>query len=75
MTFLIVSGTIALIFGILLLVSPDGVRKMNMKVSRMMSNIDNFVCQYNQGIGLCLVCSGLTILFIAYYLYKTGAHV
>ncbi len=75
MTFLIISGIIALIFGTLLLVSPKTVRNLNMKVSKMMSNVDNFICQYSQGIGLCLVFSGLTILFVAYYLYKTGAHV
>lgn len=70
MIFLIISGVIALIFGILLLVSPEGARKISLKVSKVVSNIDNFIYKYNQGIGLSLVFSGLTLLFVAYYLYK-----
>ncbi len=71
MEFLIVSGAVGLIFGILLLVAPKTARNINAKVSRAMSNVDNFICKYNQGIGICLVMSGVTLLFVAYYLYKS----
>jgi len=72
---LIISGAVALVFGILLLVAPESARKLNLKVSKVVSNVDNFIYKYNQGIGLSLILSGLTLLFVAYYLYKTSGNV
>ncbi len=71
MNFLITSGIIGVIFGVLLLIVPNFVKNINLKVSRTMSNVDDFICKNNQGIGICLTMSGLTLLFVAYYLYKT----
>ena len=68
---MIISGTIGLLFGIFLLVAPKAVRELNLKVSKVMTSVDNFICKYHQGIGICLIMSGLTLLFVAYYLYKT----
>lgn len=74
MAFLIISGVIALIFGVLLLVSPEGAKKISLKVSTVVNNVDNFIYKYNQGIGLSLILSGLTLLFVAYYLYKISGN-
>lgn len=74
MDFLIVSGVVALVFGILLLVTPESVRKLSLKVSKVVSNVDNFIYKYHQGIGLSLILSGLTLFFVAYYLYKTSGN-
>ena len=71
MNFLIISGVIALIFGVLLLVAPKSLRKINMQANKLISDIDNIIYKYRQGVGICLLLSAAMLLFVAYYLYKT----
>ncbi len=71
MAFLIFSGIVALIFGLLLLAMPESLRKMNATANKLMADLDNFIYKYKQGIGICFLMSGLTLLFVAYYLSKT----
>ena len=71
MGFLIISGVVALIFGVLLLLAPEGLRKMNMQANRLMSDLDNLIYRYRQGVGVCLLLSAATLFFVAYYLCKT----
>jgi uncharacterized BrkB/YihY/UPF0761 family membrane protein len=70
MAFLIFSGVVACIFGLLLLVSHRSLQKLNVQASKLMSDIDSFVYKYRQGIGICFLLSGTTLLFVAYYLYR-----
>jgi len=75
MGFLIFSGILGLIFGILLLAIPGKLKKLEVKVNafinRIIGDADSFIFKYNQGIGICFLMSGLTLLFVAYYLSKT----
>ena len=71
MNFLIISGVTALIFGALLLVAPESLRKMNMQANKLMGDIDNITYKYRQGVGICFLLSAAMLLFVAYYLYKT----
>lgn len=73
MCFLIFSGIVALIFGLLLLaLSRKKLEGINDKANRLVSNLDNFIYRYKQGIGFCFLLSAITLLFVAYYLYKTA---
>ncbi|MFC1666762.1 hypothetical protein ACFL0P_02655 [Candidatus Omnitrophota bacterium] len=72
MCFLIFSGIIALFFGFLLLILPkESFDKINTKANKLIKDLDSLAYKYKQGIGICLLLSGLTLLFVAYYLYKT----
>ena len=75
MIFLIFSGIVALIFGVLLLTIPGKMNNVNTRTNRiinkLITDIDKFVYKYNQGVGICLLLSGIVLIFVAYYLYKT----
>ncbi len=75
MRFLIFSGIIALISGLALLLLPERLKGLEQKaddfINRVVSCVDRFVFKYNKGMGICLFLSGATLLFVAYYLYKT----
>ena len=72
MAFLIFSGIVALIFGLLLLLAPAELKKLNSVANRFITDLDNWIYKQKQGIGVCFLMSGLTLLFVAYYLYKTS---
>lgn len=71
MIFLILSGLIGVIFGVFLLLMPESLKQISSRLNRLVSDLDSLAYRYKQGIGACLLLSGATLLFIAYYLFKT----
>ncbi|MBU1061360.1 MAG: hypothetical protein KJ957_07155 [Candidatus Omnitrophica bacterium] len=74
MRFLIFSGIVAFLSGVLLLLMPERLRSIEKKANKLMnefiSGIDYFIYKYNKGTGVCLLLSSATLFFVAYYLYK-----
>ena len=75
MGFLLFSGILALIFGILLLAAPEKLKRLNNRANRLITDLDNLIYRYKQGMGICFLLSGMTLLFVVYYLYKIRLNV
>jgi cytochrome c biogenesis protein CcdA len=74
MWFLILSGIVAFLGGILILFSPNTLRDLNAKVSaginKMVVSVDEKVYKLRIGVGVSLLLISGTIFFIIYYLIK-----
>lgn len=70
MLFLIFSGIIALVFGILFLCAPRTLRALSEKTNRAILLLDEKFFRLRIGIGVSLVLSSVLVLFVAYYLFK-----
>jgi uncharacterized BrkB/YihY/UPF0761 family membrane protein len=63
-------GWVALIFGALLVFSPNSLIQMSQGLNRMINKIDEQVLKYRMGIGICLIGSGVFLFFIYYYVLR-----
>ena len=74
MWFLIVTGLIALLAGILFLFSPQTLRKINdkvnVKINKVTIPIDEKVYKLNTGVGISLILVAGLLFFFVYYLSK-----
>lgn len=70
MLFLIFSGIIALVFGILFLCAPRTLRALSEKTNRAILALDERFLRLRIGIGVTLLISSILVLFVAYYLFK-----
>jgi len=74
MLFLIFAGIIALVFGGLILFSPQTIRNLNDKVSGLMGrfvfSVDEEVYRLRVGIGISLILASGLFFFVAYFLIK-----
>lgn len=62
-------GCVGLLFGGLLIFSPNHILKMSEGLNRMVAKIDEQVLKYRVGAGICLIGAGLFLLF-SYYLVQ-----
>ena len=70
MIWMILLGAIALVFGVMLLASPQALMKMSQGLNRMVNQIDEQVLKYRVGVGVSLLLAGL---FLFVYAYMLGA--
>lgn len=70
---LAIIGIIALLAGVLFLSGEKNLRSMSERSSqtfnKVVGKIDEFVISKRVGTGICLILSGLFLLFIAYWIY------
>lgn len=74
MWFLILSGIVAFLGGILFLFSPDTLRqfssKINTTINKINIPIDEEVYKLRVGVGISLMLSATLLLFMAYFIFK-----
>jgi len=70
MNWMVVLGAIALIFGGLLVVSPNSLLKISEGLNRMVTRIDEQVLKYRLGVGIALIISAVFLFMYAYMLGK-----
>jgi len=74
MIFLIFTGIVSFIFGMLFLFAPDKLREVGIKFNQMINkltvSIDDKAYKLRTGIGVSLILSSVLILFVAFFLYK-----
>ncbi len=74
MWFLILSGTVALLGGMLFLFSPKTLSNLNAKVNatinKMSVPIDSKVYKLRTGVGISLILVAAMLFFVVYYLTK-----
>lgn len=70
MTWMILLGAIALVFGLLLLASPQSLVRMSEWLNRVVNQMDEQVLKYRVGVGVSLL---IAALFLFAYAYMWGA--
>ncbi len=72
--YLVFSGIIALLGGLLFLLGKDKIAKASEKMQKMMSRrvetVDPFFVENNVGTGVSLLAISVYLFFIAYYIYQ-----
>lgn len=61
-------GCVGLLFGSLLIFSPNGLVRISEGLNRMVTKIDEQVLRYRMGVGICLIGGGVFLLFTYYVL-------
>lgn len=74
MWFLILSGIVAFLGGVLFLFFPNTLRNLSVKISqgmnRVFAPIDDKVFKLRIGVGISLLLTSFMIFFVVYYLIK-----
>jgi len=70
MTFLEFAGTIALVFGLLLLLSPETLRRMQAACDKGVVLFEKKLYNLRIGFGISLLLISVLCYFIAYYIGK-----
>ena len=68
MSFLVFSGVLAFIFGIMFILFPQGLRAIAEWTNRLSANVDSGALKYRLGLGISLLLTSACLLFVAYYL-------
>ncbi len=63
----ILVGTLSLLLGILLLIAPDTLRKLNDYSTKMLEQFDALTFSYRIGFGVSLLFVAAFMYFMAYY--------
>jgi drug/metabolite transporter (DMT)-like permease len=66
MTWMALLGAIALIFGVLLVVSPNSLVRMSEGLNKMVTRVDEQVIKYRIGFGVVLIISAVFLFAYAY---------
>lgn len=66
MTWMALLGAVALIFGILLVVSPNALVRMSEGLNKMVTRVDEKVIKYRIGFGVVLIISAVFLFAYAY---------
>lgn len=72
MVYFILIGVMAFAAGFMFVFSPGGLRKINEKSIKIISNIDEGILRYHIGVGLALIISSFLFFFVAYYINQKG---
>ena len=68
--FSILIGLIAFVVGVLLLVAPGSLKKLNELSAKMIAKIDSVTFSYRIGFGVSLIIASIFMFFMAYYFTK-----
>jgi len=64
-----IAGLAALLFGVVLLLSPSLITRLSEEVNRQLQNTDANVMRHRIAAGVCLVAVGLFCIASAYYVW------
>ncbi len=70
MIFLIMAGVIALVFGIMILVAPDTLRRLEAEANKRLVSFEEKVYTLRAGTGVSFILAAILIFFIAYYISR-----
>ena len=70
MLFLIFSGIVSLVFGVMLLGSPDAVKDLSKKFDKALVRLEEKIYTLRKGIGLSMVMVSFMIFYVVYYLVR-----
>ena len=65
-------GIISLLVGVLFILSPDTLRRINDWSMTMVSAFDRKAFKYRTGLGLTLIIASILFFFVAYYISVRG---
>lgn len=65
-------GILSLLVGVLFVLSPETLRKINDWSMAMVSAFDRKAFKYRMGLGLTLIIASLLFFFVAYYISVKG---
>lgn len=68
--FSIIVGVIAFVMGVLFLVAPGSLKRINEISVKMIAKIDNITFSYRIGFGVSLIIASMFMFFMAYYFTK-----
>lgn len=68
--YLIIVGILALIFGVLFLVSPNTISNLSKKLDKIVFNLDKQAHELRVGMGVSLILISILAFFIAYYIMR-----
>lgn len=63
-------GILALVIGILLLLKPEMLKKINELSTKMVVRLDTYAFSYRIGVGVSLLIAAAFLFFMAYYISK-----
>ena len=69
MILMVVSGTVALVFGVVFLFFPKKLNTWSELASRQLDQLDPTIMNHRYGAGLCLLAVGIFCLASAYYVW------
>lgn len=65
-------GVLSLFFGILFVLSPETLRKLNDLSMAMVSALDKKAFKYRMGLGITMIIASILFFFVAYYIRVKG---
>jgi len=68
--FSVIVGVIAFVMGLLFLVAPGSLKRINEISVKMIARIDNITFSYRIGFGVSLIIASIFMFFMAYYFTK-----
>lgn len=63
-------GILAFVIGILLLLKPGTLKKINEASTKVVVRLDNYAFSYRTGVGVSLLIASAFLFFMAYYISK-----
>lgn len=73
MLFLVFTGVLSCVFGVLFIFAPDALKGMSDKVNKIMLSFDEKFYELRMGVGISLLLVSVMCFFVAYYVYKRYA--
>ena len=70
MLFLIFSGIVSLVFGIMILQNPNKLKDMSKKFDKAVVKLEEKVYTLKKGIGVSMILASCMIFYVVYYLIK-----
>ena len=70
MLFLIIVGLVSFAFGILMLVSPETIRKLDQSSNRAFASMDQKIYELRVGVGVSSILVSVLAFFVAYFVVK-----
>ncbi len=69
---MIAVGLVALVMGLLLILSPETLVRASRELNRMVAQMDEQVIRYRVGVGVCLILAALFLFFNAWLRHRLG---
>ena len=70
MLFLIIAGLVSFVFGILMLVSPGTIRKLDQASNRALASMDKKIYELRVGVGISSILVSVLAFFVVYFIIR-----
>ena len=72
MVFLIFSGIVSLLFGIMILLFPQTLRNLDIMTSKAILDLDEKIFRLRIGVGISSIIASILVFFVVYWLIQTS---